>query len=100
VEFPEPVHDVITAEGSLFVLTGDSSGKGAIYTASNLECHCGGDFARIVDFNFEDKAFTPPEDEFLRLTGESTPHSLEFAMGRFYIGLADGRLFQSAAYQP
>ncbi len=100
VEFPEPVRDVIHAGGSLFVLAGGSSGRGAIFTARSLDCRCGDDFSREVNFDFFDASVSPEEDEFMRLTVGSTPHSLEFAAGRFYIGLADGRLFRSEVYRP
>jgi hypothetical protein len=100
VEFPEPVRDVIAVEESLFVLTGETSGQGAIYSAQNFSCHCRGDFSHIVDLDFRDDTVPPKKDEFMRLTLGSTPHSLEFAEGRFYIGLADGRLFRSSPFQP
>jgi len=100
VEFPEPVRDVVHAGGSLFVLAGEPSGRGAIYAAQSLDCRCSEDFSRIVEFDFFDASISPEEDEFMRLTVGSTPHSLEFAVGRFYVGLADGRLFRSSLYQP
>jgi hypothetical protein len=100
VEFPDPVHDVIAAEESLFVLTGEPSGLGVIYVAQRLEYRCGGDFTRIVNLNFHDETINLPEDEYMRQTVGSTPHALEFANDRFYVGLADGRLFQSSPYQP
>lgn len=100
VEFPEPVHDAIAVEGKLFVLTGDPSGRGYIYAAENLGCRCAGDFLRLVELDFRDEGIPLKEDEFMRQTLGSTPHSLEFAKGRFYIGLADGRLFRSSPFQP
>jgi hypothetical protein len=99
VEFPEPVHDVITTERSLFVLAGDTSGQGAIYSAHGLDCRCEQDFSRIVNLDFQDEDLPAKDDDFLRLTLGSTPHSIEYANNRFYIGLADGRLFQSTPYQ-
>jgi hypothetical protein len=95
VKFPEPIHDVITADKSLFVLAGDPSGKGAIYSAQDLDCRCEQDFNRIVYLDFQDEEMPPKNDEFLRPTLGSTPHSIEFANGQFYIGLADGRLYRS-----
>lgn len=100
VEFPQPVHDVVASEEMLFVLTGDPSGRGEIYMASRLDCQCAEDFIRIVELDFQDETIITEEDPFMRLTLGSTPHSLEFAAGRFYVGLADGRLFRSTPYQP
>lgn len=98
--FPEPVHDVIAAGEKLFVLTGDPSGRRYIHTAENLGCRCAGDFLRLVALDFREENIPPKKDEFIRQTLGSTPHSLEFADGSFYIGLADGRLFQSSTFQP
>jgi hypothetical protein len=100
VAFPEPVHDLVANGGSLFILTGEPSGLGAIYAAQSLDCRCEGDFNRIADLDFRDEAVPQEEDQFMRLMVGSTPHSLEFAEGRFYIGLADGRLFRSSQYSP
>lgn len=99
VEFPEPVRDVVQAGEALFVLAGEPSGRGAIYAAQSLDCRCSADFSRIVEFDFFDASISSEEDEFMRLTVSSTPHSLEFAASRFYLGLADGRLFRSSIYQ-
>jgi hypothetical protein len=100
VEFPQPVHDVVAMDGSLFVLMGEPSGLGAIYATQSLDCRCEQDFTRIVDLNFQDTDLLKTEDEFMRLMVGSTPQSLEYVAGQFYIGLADGRFFRSEIYMP
>lgn len=92
VDFGQPVCDVVSTEEGLFVLSGVPSGQGAIYHASSLACRCAGDFARIVDLDMMDRA-APPERVQATL-------SLEYAGGRFYVGLADGRLFRSEPWRP
>ncbi|MGQ9597874.1 MAG: hypothetical protein ACUVWZ_00480 [Anaerolineae bacterium] len=96
VDFGEPVRDVVSTEGGLLVLTGVPSGKGSIFHAASLDCRCEQDFVRLINLDMSEG--TPPVEvtraEACSSLGH-TPQSLEYVQGRFYIGLADGRLFRS-----
>jgi len=75
------VRDVVVIAGQLFVLTGAGDGRGAIYTTADVRCRCPRSFSQAMAFDFG-----------------SQPTALEYANGRFYIGLRDGRLYESAPY--
>ncbi|MGQ9584346.1 MAG: hypothetical protein ACUVXG_02975 [Anaerolineae bacterium] len=95
VDFKQPVRDAVSVEGGLFVLTGLPTGEGAIFHAPALSCHCTGDFTHVVQFRAEGGGTTLQGDEPSPCHLGSAPLSLEVARGRFYVGLADGRLYQS-----
>ncbi len=78
VAFDQPVRDALVANGHLFVLTGDREGAGAIYEASNLSCRCRAGFTKVTD-----------------IVLGSWPTAFEYAKGRFFVGLRDGRIFQA-----
>lgn len=85
VDFRWIVRDALATPEGLYVLTGISSGDGIIFFAPKLDCRCAADFSPVAEFS---------------LSGEkhpsgNAPLSLEYAQGRFYLGLADGRLFRS-----
>jgi len=100
VDLGEPVHDVVSTDNGFFVLSGDSTGKGSIFHASKLDCHCEQDFQRILDLDFGYEETTQHDAMAPRCSEGSTPLSLEYAQDRFYIGLADGRLFRSEIFSP
>lgn len=100
VDLGEPVRDVVSSNEGLFVLSGYPTGKGSIYHATELACHCEQDFSRIVDLDFGMEESEPEDATKPRCSQGSTPLSLEIHQNRFYIGLADGRLFQSQPYRP
>jgi hypothetical protein len=100
VELGEPVRDVVSSNEGLFVLSGYPTGTGSIYHASDLACHCEQDFSHIVELDFGTEESGPEDATKPRCSQGSTPLSLEIHQNRFYIGLADGRLFQSEPYHP
>lgn len=75
------VRDVVATDDALFVLVGESTGEGAVLRATTLGCRCATDFVRVATIS----------------SGRGgTPYSLEYVVGRFYVGTADGRLLKSA----
>lgn len=100
VDFGELVHDVVSTDDGLYVLSGEPSGKGAIYYSPRLTCHCAQDFTRIINLDMRDGESPADQYEVNVCPMGNTPHSFEYANNRFYVGLADGRLFRSEPYQP
>jgi len=100
VDLGQPIHDAVSTDIGLFVLGGIATGAGTIFHASNLTCHCEQDFQRIIEFNLDYLESTQVDALASSCSEGSTPLSLEYVQERFYIGLADGRLFRSQPYHP
>jgi hypothetical protein len=92
VGFRWAVRDAVASPQGLYVLTGTSSGHGAIHFASDLTCHCVDDFTLITEFDMSSQS---PE-----ISSTKAPLSLELAARQFYVGFEDGRLFRSQPYGP
>ena len=93
VQFDWPVRDVVSTKDGLYVLLGRTPGDGFVMRARALTCRCAQDFAPVFRFDFQEgQDPTHPNGH--------TVLSLEYVDNRFYIGLADGRLFRSKPYKP
>jgi hypothetical protein len=93
VQFDWPVRDVVFTKDGLYVLLGRTPGDGFVMRARALTCRCAQDFAPVFRFDFQEgQDPTHPNGH--------TVLSLEYVDNRFYIGLADGRLFRSKPYKP